>query len=290
MNYRHAFHAGNFADVLKHVALTRVLEHMKVKPAPFRVVDTHAGTGLYDLSGDAAQRTGEWHGGIGRLLAAPLTDTAAALLSPYLAAVRGLQPEGSAELQRYPGSPELVRRLLRADDVLVANELHPQDVEQLKSVVARDRRIKVMSLDGFTVLKAALPPKERRGIVLIDPPFEVPGEFQRLLVALEEAKARFATGTIIVWYPVKDRAAVAVFLAGVKEIGLSKVLLAELGVRASDAVRPGLSETGILVVNPPYTLESELRILLPVLRDAMADGPGARFRLEWLVAEAVRSR
>src|SRR5262245_49606000 len=183
MNYRHAYHAGNFADVFKHVVLTRIVEYLKRKPAAFRVIDTHAGAGLYDLSSEEAQKTGEWRDGIGRLLDAKLPDDIADILAPYLRAVRTGEPEGA--LTHYPGSPVLARRLLRRGDVLAANEAHPEDRALLKAEFARDTQAKILEIDAWAAIKALLPPKERRGVVLIDPPFEEPGEFQRITEGLQ---------------------------------------------------------------------------------------------------------
>lgn len=294
MNYRHAFHAGNFADVLKHVVLALVLQHLRLKPAPFRVIDTHAGIARYDLESEEATRTGEWRDGIGRLLAAPLSDATRTVIAPYLDAVRAVNAGCLASgLRAYPGSPQIARHFMRADDVLVANELHVEDRAVLQGHFARDRQVKVMGLDGYTALKALLPPKERRGLVLVDPPFEQAGEFERLLKAMSYAHERFATGTLILWYPIKDRAAVARFEDDIAAAGLSKTLRAELQVcdaflpDAGGAPRRGLAATAVAVVNPPYTLAPALQQILPELTTVLAQGPGAASRLDWLVAERV---
>ena len=181
MNYRHAYHAGNFADVLKHLVLALVIDYMRRKEAPFRVIDTHAGCGRYALGSIQAGKTGEWRGGIGRLLgpdSKPLPPDVAKVMRPYLDAVRAENP--APPLEVYPGSPLIARHLMREQDVLVANELHPEDHADLKSAIGRDRRVKLLALDGWVALKSLLPPKERRGVVLIDPPFEQEGEFDRL--------------------------------------------------------------------------------------------------------------
>src|SRR5690606_20469670 len=175
MNYRHAYHAGNFADVVKHVVVARLIEYLKLKDKAFRVLDTHAGIGLYDLSSPEAQKTGEWRGGIGRLVRAPLPPTVATLLAPYPDAVRSVNGEGTVE--RYPGSPLLTRHLLRRQDRLSAIELHPEDAHRLKALFHGDFQTRVMQLDGWLALGAHLPPKEKRGLVLVDPPFEQEGEF-----------------------------------------------------------------------------------------------------------------
>jgi 23S rRNA (adenine2030-N6)-methyltransferase len=289
MNYRHAYHAGNFADVLKHLVLALVIEHLKTKPQPFRVVDTHAGIGLYDLAGVEAGKTGEWRDGIARLLAAELSTPARAVLAPYLDVVRQFMPhvgvEGEGAVLQYPGSPLLARTLMRADDALILNELHPEDRAALASLFRRDKATKVLGLDGYTVLKATLPPKERRGLLLVDPPFEEPGEFDRLLAAIREALRRFAGGTQVHWYPIKDIDAVRRFHRVIRSEALAETLLVEIAVRANDASVPGLAATGVLIVNPPYTLHAGLAAVLPELLGVLRQGDGASHRLEWLVAE-----
>jgi 23S rRNA (adenine2030-N6)-methyltransferase len=286
MNYRHVYHAGNFADVLKHAVLALVIEHLKQKPSPFRVIDTHAGAGLYDLSSEEAQKTGEWRDGIGRLLGTTLPQDIAEILEPYLKAVRQGQPDGA--IAQYPGSPVLARRLLRRGDVLAANEFHPEDRELLRAHFARDAQTKVLEIDAWMALKALLPPKERRGVVLIDPPFEKPGEFQRLIEGLAAAQRRFATGTVIVWYPVKDLRAVQRFHRDAAALGLTKLYAAELvvGPVRSDGELMG---TGLLIVNPPFTLPAKIERLLPFLAQNLARGTGASSRAEWLAGEHVTS-
>lgn len=283
MNYRHIYHAGNFADVLKHAVLALVIEHLKRKDAPFRIIDTHAGTGLYDLAGDEAQRTGEWRHGIGRLLAAEPPAGVAALLAPYLDVVRA---ESGGGPLRYPGSPLIARRLMRAGDRLVVNEAHPEDAARLAALFARDRAVKVLALDGWTALRALLPPKERRGLVLIDPPFEAPGEFGRLLDALVAVRRRFATGTVMLWYPIKDEKQVGAFARDAAALAIPKLLAAELFVSAPES-GGGLSGTGLLILNPPFTLEASLAILLPYFVATLARGEGAESRLAWLAGERV---
>lgn len=279
MNYRHAYHAGNFADVLKHVVLSLALVHLAKKPAPFRVIDTHAGIGLYDLEGEEAAKTGEWLGGIGRLIgpaAAPLPADAAALLAPYLGAVaaanQGRTPGGG--IRRYPGSPCVALALMRPDDRLVANELHPADAATLRQTLAHDRRAKVLGLDGWLALKAQLPPKERRGLILVDPPFEEAGELDRIATGLANARRRFDGGVYLLWYPIKDPKPVARFHQAIAAVARADTLVVELMIRAPvDSDR--LNGCGLVVMNPPYTLEADLAVLLPLLAARLADGPGA---------------
>jgi 23S rRNA (adenine2030-N6)-methyltransferase len=282
MNYRHAYHAGNFADVVKHAAISRLVEYLKLKDKAFRVVDTHAGIGLYDLSSEEAQKTGEWLDGIGRLLEAKISPDAQALLAPYLEAVKSDNPEGSVEI--YPGSPLIVRRLMRPQDRLSAIELHPQDFQRLKSLFAGDFQVRTIELDGWLALGAHLPPKEKRGLVLVDPPFEQEGEFDRLVDGLLRAHRRWPGGIYALWYPIKDRAAVSQFRAGLKASGIPKILDVAFEVRQPSRDER-LDGSGLVVVNPPFVFEKEMRVLLPELKKALAEDSGARWSLEWIAAE-----
>src|SRR5205085_3901176 len=205
MNYRHAFHAGGFADVVKHVVLVRILTYLQDKPASFRVIDTHAGAGLYDLASDEARRGGEWLTGIARLMQARLSHEAMALTKPYVDIVRAFNPRG--ELKAYPGSPLIARGLLRPQDRLVVCELEPKARKALIGVLRRDEQARVVDLDGWMALPAFVPPKERRGLVLIDPPFEAKDEFDKLGECFAAAFAKWPTGIYVIWYPAKSRRA-----------------------------------------------------------------------------------
>lgn len=277
MNYRHAYHAGNFADVLKHAVLVLVLKYMTEKPQPLRVIDVHAGIGRYDLDGVEAGKTREWEDGIGRLAKASLSAEAAALLKPYLDAVAGLNPDGT--MRHYPGSPLLARMLMRRFDTLVANELHPEDVEFLRAQFTGAPNTRILNLDAWTALKSLLPPPERRGLILIDPPFEAADEFDRLAGGLGEAIKRFATGTYLVWYPVKDPKEVSRFLTRMRGLGLPKLMNVSLAVCGRSG-RPGLCETGLMLINPPFVLRQQLETILPEIKNCLAAGPGAAFSLE----------
>ena len=279
MNYRHAFHAGNFADVFKHALLARVLSHLREKDAAFRVLDTHAGAGRYDLSGGEAERTAEWRDGIGKLLAHPPAGEAGALLEPYLSLVRADNVSG--EIQPYPGSPAITAALARPQDRMIFFELHPEDRATLTAAFARDRRTKVVEIDGWTALKAYLPPPERRGLVLIDPSFEEPGEFQRFEEGLAEAHRRWATGIYLFWYPLKDARETEAFARRVARMGIAKILRAELTVAPID-FGAGLSACGMLVANPPWKLERELSLILPALARTLGRNGDGRYRLDWL--------
>ncbi|MCO6050902.1 23S rRNA (adenine(2030)-N(6))-methyltransferase RlmJ [Mesorhizobium sp. RP14(2022)] len=281
MNYRHAFHAGNFADVLKHFVLSRIVLYLQKKEKPFRVIDTHAGRGRYELSSSEAQRTGEWRDGIGRVLDAELPAPVAELLAPYLATIK----EDADGFSAYPGSPLVARRLLRKQDRLTAIELHPRDSEALRSLFAGDFQVRVIHLDGWLALNSQLPPKEKRGVVLVDPPFEEPDEFDRLVEGLKTAHSRWPGGTYALWYPIKDRKAVARFREALKGSGIPDIIDVTIDVRAPSP-EPKLDGCGMVVVNPPYTLEAELAVVLPVLRDLLAQGDGAAATVTRLAKEA----
>lgn len=279
MNYRHAYHAGNFADVHKHATLALVLEHLKRKEAPFLYADTHAGIGAYDLASVQAEKTGEWKDGIGRVLEAGAPPDE---LAPYLAAVRALNPDGG--LRFYPGSPAVAAALARPEDRLALCELHPEDAETLRRRFAADRRVGVHHRDGYEGLKALLPPPERRGLVLIDPPFEVRDEFDRMRKGLAQALKRWSNGLYALWYPIKNRAPIDRFHADIAMLGVSKALVAELMIRKGDDPTK-LNGCGLVVINPPWKLDESLAALLPWLAKVLAPGEGGH-RVEWLVGEA----
>lgn len=283
MNYRHAFHAGNFADVIKHIVLARILTYLHEKPAAFRVIDTHAGAGLYDLTGDEAQRSGEWRTGVARLMQARFSDAAAALIAPYMDIVRAFNPQ--RDLTTYPGSPLIARALLRPQDSLVVCELEPKARKQLIDALRRDTQARVVDIDGWTALPAYVPPKERRGLVLIDPPFESRDEFENLATGFSEAHAKWPTGIYALWYPIKERratdglASLVASVANGRNAGESKCLRVEFSV-APSTPDSGLVSAGLLVVNPPWTLAAELKTILPELEKPLGVGGAARFRLE----------
>ncbi len=279
MNYRHAFHAGNFADVVKHAILSRIVAHLRKKDSAFRVIDTHAGAGLYDLTGPEAARSPEWRGGIGRLLEATPDPAAQALLQDYLGAVQAANPDG--KIVRYPGSPALVCAWLRRADRLVACELEPSAQAALSDNLHGDRRVKVVAIDGWNALSAYIPPKERRGLVLIDPSYERTDEFPRLASALEAAARKWRTGIFLAWYPIKDARDNAAFARDLGKRGLTNMLRAEL-VLSSASRDSKLRGGGQLIVNPPWTLEADLKILLPALAKILAPGVKDGVRLDWV--------
>jgi len=286
VNYRHAFHAGGFADVFKHAVLCRILHYLRAKPAAFRVIDTHAGAGLYDLAGPEASRGGEWHDGIEQLMAAQLAAPVAALLVPYLEVIGALNERG--RLKTYPGSPALARAWLRPQDRLIACEIEPQAAAALRQNLRGDTRIKTLEIDGWTALGAYVPPKERRGLVLVDPPFEQDSDFFRLARGLTAAHRKWATGIYALWYPIKGRSEPDALAKSLRRLGIAKMLCAELIVAPlSDPTR--LNGCGLILVNPPWTLESELSVLLPALAGILGrDGKGG-FKLDRLTRAAPQA-
>lgn len=277
MNYRHGFHAGNFADVLKHVMLTRILLHLGAKDAPYRVVDTHAGSGRYDLGSDEALRTYEWKDGVARIDRSALAAPVEALLKPWRDALSGARALFGADA--YPGSPWLCRHAMRADDRLIAAELHEHTHKKLAAVLGRDSRCKALPIDGWNALRGNVPPKERRGLVLIDPPFEEKDEFATLETEFIAAHRKWPSGIYALWYPVKDRLAVANLMSGITAAGIGRLLRLEIDVDRPEAAG-GLSATGMLIVNPPWKLAEEAQILLPALTERLAQGPSPRYLCE----------
>jgi 23S rRNA (adenine2030-N6)-methyltransferase len=282
MNYRHAFHAGGFADVVKHIVLVRILTWLQDKPGAFRVIDTHAGAGVYDLTGDEAQRTGEWLTGIARVMQARFSETVLPLVTPYLDIVRAFNPP--AQLKAYPGSPLIARALLRPQDRLTACEVEPKARKHLIAALRRDTQARVVDLDGWTALPAFVPPKERRGLVLIDPPYEDKDEFTRLADGFTEAFSKWPTGSYLLWYPAKSRRATDALARHVAEVAASgatpgKCLRLEFSA-APQAADSALVSAGLLLVNPPWMLMGELKAILPELEKPLGQGGAGRFRLE----------
>jgi 23S rRNA (adenine2030-N6)-methyltransferase len=286
VNYRHAFHAGSFADVFKHAVLCRILHYLREKQAPFRVIDTHAGAGLYDLASQEAKRGGEWHDGIERLMAASLAPPVAQLLAPYLDVIGALNERG--RLRLYPGSPAIARAWLRPQDRLIACELEPKACGALARNLCGDTRIKIVEIDGWTALGAYVPPVERRGVVLVDPPFEEDGDFFRLAHGLTAAHRKWATGIYALWYPIKGRSEPDALAKTLRNSGIAKLLRAELTVSPlSDPIR--LNGNGLILCNPPWTLEKELATLLPALAGILGREGKGGFRLDWISAEGAKA-
>ena len=281
MNYQHAFHAGSFADVHKHAVMARILAHLRLKPAAFRVLDSHAGAGRYDLLGPEASRSGEWRDGIERvwdvMQAGNGSEAVRALLAPYWQIVAALNPGGT--LRSYPGSPLIALGLLRPQDRLIACEVEPRAGVFLKAALRADARAKVVAIDGWTALGAYVPPQERRGLVVIDPPFEEAADFTRLSGAVAAAHRKWPTGIYLLWYPIKERDAPDALARRLRRLAVPNVLRSEilLGPPRADA---GLVGSGLIVINPPFRLDAELAALLPGLGKIFPKA--AACRLDWL--------
>ncbi|TYC55760.1 23S rRNA (adenine(2030)-N(6))-methyltransferase RlmJ [Rhodobacterales bacterium] len=282
MNYRHVYHAGNIGDVLKHIVLSRLICYFQLKDKPFRLVDTHAGIGLYDLSLPETQKTGEWQQGIGKVLDADVPKAVAELIAPWLGAIEALNPEGG--LNRYPGSPALARQLMRQGDRLTLTELHPEDFKVLAAQFAGDFQVKTIHLDGWLALGGFLPPKEKRGIVLIDPAYEVTDEFDRMTGAVIRGWKKWPTGTYALWYPMKDAWAIRKMHADFRTAGLRDVLTLELNAGKSGPETKMLG-SGMTLVNAPYTLAQDMRTVLPWLCETLQQGPDASWNVSQLIDE-----
>jgi len=280
LSYRHIYHAGNFADVFKHVVLLQILRALLRKETAFFVLDTHAGIGRYELAQAEAQKNREFDTGVMRVL--DCADPPAAV-ADYIAQIRALNPVGH-ELTTYPGSPYLIRALLRSQDRLVLSELHPADVIELKRVFAGDKLVAVHQQDAYQGLKAYLPPAERRGLVLIDPPYERKDEYERVADSLATAYQRWPTGTYVIWYPILSRSLVMRFHHAIVGTGIRKILCAELCIDA-DTDRTAFVGSGLLVINPPWQLKEELSTQLPWLWRCLAQSGQGRQTGEWLVPE-----
>lgn len=278
LSYRHAFHAGNHADVLKHAVQALILASLKKKDKPFIVLDTHAGGGLYDLRGEWSQKKAEYQDGIARLWGEQANWAA---IDDYLATVRAMNDDGA--LTFYPGSPELSRRLTREQDKVVLMELHNNEVESLRGNMQGDPRVTLHHRDGFEGLVALLPPTPRRGLVLIDPPYELKEDYFRVVDTLKKAQKRWATGIYAIWYPILGREADRSrdMLNAIAKAGLGDVLVAELEV-AGQTPDWGMNGSGMVIVSPPWQLDEQIETFLKPLCNKLAQGPGAQFRVEWL--------
>jgi len=283
MNYRHAFHAGNFADVFKHTILIGLLDALKQKAAPFCYFDTHAGAGKYDLRGVQAEKTGEAADGVLRLLD---VKSPPPLLQSYLDLLRSLNPQDAAAgIAFYPGSPLIATSVMRDTDRAVLCELQPDEAAQLKKLFAHDARVGVHQRDGYAALGALVPPKERRGLVLIDPPFEAQDEeFLAIEAALATAYSRWPTGIYAIWYPIKLREQTRPFHRWFVSQKIGKTLVVEL-LRQPDDSALRLNGCGMVIVNPPWQFDQHLRRLMPVLQDRLKVGGTGQVRLDWLTRE-----
>jgi 23S rRNA (adenine2030-N6)-methyltransferase len=279
MNYRHAFHAGNHADVLKHVVLLGIVEALKRKATPFFALDTHAGRGRYLLQGEQSDKTGEARAGIFRLL---VLGNLPGAVQRYLKRVQADNPVGA--LVSYPGSPLLVAQSMREHDRLVACELQPEEARALEQLFRGDDRVTTSARDGYAAVKALLPPREKRGFVIIDPPYEAQEEeYPRIITALEDGLLRWPTGCYAVWYPIKERRSLNGFMRKLTALPAKSIMRAELLVRPDDSPLR-LNGSGMVVLNPPYKLDQEIAQSLPVLAKLLADG-ASESRVDWLKRE-----
>jgi 23S rRNA (adenine2030-N6)-methyltransferase len=278
LSYRHSFHAGNHADVVKHIVQSLILSALKEKEKPFVYHDTHSGVGRYDLTHEWSEKTGEYKQGIARLWQ---QENLPNELDSYIAAIQSLNNKD--ELRYYPGSPCIARSHLRQQDRMVLTELHPSDYPLLEQEFHRDRQVNIYKEDGFQRLKGSLPPKERRGLVLIDPPYELAKEYRDVVNAIAASYKRWATGIYAIWYPVVNRYDIDDMLDGLKKLGIRKILQIELGV-SPDTNERGMTASGMIVINPPWKLESQMQTLLPLLKEAIAPVTG-HWNVNWVVPE-----
>jgi 23S rRNA (adenine2030-N6)-methyltransferase len=272
MNYRHSYHAGNFADVFKHVILVSLIQAMQRKDNPFCYLDTHAGAGIYNLSSTAAQKSKEYQSGIGLLFKQKnLVET----LSNYLACIHKLN---QSELRYYPGSPSIVREMLRPQDRMVLSELHPTEYQLLKKQFAYDKQTSIQLLDGYQSLKAFLPPKERRGLILIDPPYEKTHELEHIAALIPLTLRRFATGVYSIWYPIKDRPPIERFYQTLKKSITEPILIAELSIYPETSAQH-LNGCGMLIINPPWQLSDQINAYLPQLWSILSPEKRGQYRV-----------
>ena len=277
LGYRHAFHAGNHADILKHLVLYHCLRYMTKKPKPLLYLDTHAGAGAYHLGEGFSAQTREWESGIQRLSGNVPVSAPRESVAEYL---EFIQEYGRTHPGEYPGSPALAAALLRPGDRLWLREIHPADLEELRIRFAGDGRVDVQGSDGFASVRAVLPPPSRRGLVILDPPYELASDYDRVVEALAEALGRFETGTYMVWYPLLERPEARALPARLSALTTRQKLSAELRVRDIGPGDRGLAGSGIFVVNPPWPLESALRSALPFLAETLGQDPSASGRME----------
>ena len=279
LSYRHSFHAGNHADVLKHIVLMLILENLKLKEKGFYYLDTHAGVGRYKLNSMEAEKTAEYRDGIGRLWD---RHDLPEIVTRYVSLIKKLN-YGGKELRYYAGSPMIAAQLLREQDRALLSELHPADFPLLRNNFKEFRQIQVKGENGFQQIKATLPPKERRGLVLIDPPYELKEDYDLVVDAVKEGVKRFATGIYAIWYPVVLRQQSKRIVKGLETSGIRKILQIELAVRP-DADQRGMTASGMIVVNPPWQLEAQMKEILPYLKAVLAPETGS-WKVSWIVPE-----
>lgn len=279
LSYRHSFHAGNHADVVKHTVQSLIIESLTEKEKAFLYLDTHSGAGRYQLTSAESEKTGEYLEGIARIWAASERPE---ILVPYLEIVEKLNPDG--ELRYYPGSPLLAKELLRSQDQLIMTELHPSDYPRLVEEFARDRRAEVLKEDGFQQLKSKLPPVSRRGFVLIDPPYELKTDYEAVVSAIVDGYKRFATGVYAIWYPVVSRTQINNMVEALRETGIRKILQIELGIQP-DSEERGMTASGMIVINPPWKLEAQMQAIMPWLYQTLVPDHQGHTLIEWITPE-----
>ncbi len=279
LSYRHSFHAGNHADVLKHTVQSLIIESLTEKEKAFLYLDTHSGAGRYQLTSAESEKTGEYLEGISRIWAASERPE---ILTPYLDIVEKLNPDG--ELRYYPGSPLLAKELLRSQDQLIMTELHPSDYPRLVEEFTRDRRAEVLKEDGFQQLKSKLPPTSRRGFVLIDPPYELKTDYEAVVSGIVEGYKRFATGIYAIWYPVVSRTQINNMVEALRETEIRKILQIELGVQP-DSEERGMTASGMIVINPPWKLEAQMQDIMPWLYQTLVPENQGHTLIEWITPE-----
>lgn len=277
LSYRHSFHAGNFADVIKHIVLVEILEHLLQKDAPFDYIDTHAGAGLYDLRSSQAQKLEDHSGGIAKLMPEQFPE-----LARYFDCVKAVNK--SEKLLFYPGSPSIAVQLLRTQDRAWLYELHPQDCKLLTDTMKNRKKVKVSREDGLKGMLASLPPASRRGLVLIDPSYELKNEYEQVLNAVVKAYKKFSTGVYAIWYPVVERRRIDLFERKLNQTGIKNVQRFELAVSADSSGR-GMTASGMIVINPPWKLFSKMSEILPRLVQALSDDESAFYKCDVLVPE-----
>ncbi|EIJ41530.1 protein involved in catabolism of external DNA [Beggiatoa alba B18LD] len=280
MNYHHSYHAGNFADVFKHITLIALLQHLQQKTTPFCYLETHAGIGGYDLNSIEAQKTLEHHNGITRLSSLTFTQP---LLQTYQQLIKSYNEE-TPDIRYYLGSPLIAYHFLREQDKAVLAELQEDSATALKQLFRHDKRVAVHHMDGYQVLKAFLPPKEKRGLVLIDPPFESPDEFEQLIKQLKVAHKRWATGIYAIWYPIKRYTDTLPFYRQLQALNIPKILATEFCIYPDDNDLR-LNGCGLIIINPPWQLDEKLKTILPILCDSLSQDKHRRYKVEWLSHE-----
>jgi len=279
LSYRHSFHAGNFADVLKHTVQSLIIEALQQKPKPFVYFDTHSAAGRYDLNDKQSEKNGEYKEGIGRLWG---RDDIPELMQPYIDSIEAINANGN--LRYYPGSPLVAKYLMGNTNRLELTELHPTDLARLQQEFAGDRKVRIKKLDGYAGLKAGLPPAQRRALVLIDPPYELKSEHNDAIAGIKESHKRFNTGIYSLWYPMVSRAQVERFCEKFANQGIRNILRIELCVKA-DSDGYGMTGSGMIVVNPPWKLVQQMEQLLPWLTKQLGQDNKAKYTLKWLVEE-----